>query len=63
MPTRRGRNRVSVSSLVSALALILTGCVQTNIVSGEFLIEGPGVDTLPARSPNGSTIGFSSDRP
>lgn len=33
MPTRRGRDRVGGASLVSALALILIGCVQTNRVS------------------------------
>lgn len=28
-----------------------------------LLIDGPGIDTLPAWSPDGDTIVFSSDRP
>jgi TolB protein len=32
-------------------------------VDGVLLVDGPGFDTLPAWSPDGTTIVFSSDRP
>jgi TolB protein len=49
------------SSLVHDVA---TGAGDVDLyIDGELLVDGPGIDTLPSWSPDGTTIIFSSDRP